>query len=457
MKRIILPITLAALLPSAIFAADYLDRSAWTWKTSSECSPEEDITGLKGIYDGNTVTCWHSNYHAENGTPERANPHWVMIDRGSDSSPVYGLSYIPRQNSGVNPSTACTKYAIYFADKSLENTPSTSAIDIEYAIGSADVSGNWAGDNTEKIVMFEKPTTARYILFVNLESYSSKSAACAEMNLMGKSGQGTGDDPIATDYNAIQIETPAGNKHRIAIDGENLAFSMVNGNIRMGNSGITIEYAMSEVRYFRPEKYDFADEEFYVGPKEDIYAHPVLPVTITLDSEVLTLEEGETAKLTATVENEPDNASVNWESSDALVATVNNDGMVTAVKAGNATITATCGEASASCVLTVTAKTVTPPDPIDPDDPDNPDNPDDPGSDSIDSAEMPTISFKRVGDNLIVSGITTGNEVTLHSVSGLKVCTADVSARGTAVLPVGSLPRTAYILSASGLTMKISF
>ena len=86
-----------------------------------------------------------------------------------------------------------------------------------------------------------------------------------------------------------------------------------------------------------------------------------IPVTgVTLDKSSLTLAEGGTAQLTATVK--PDNVSnkaVTWESGDTSVATVDTNGKVTAVGAGTATITATTqdGGKTATCVVTVTAQT----------------------------------------------------------------------------------------------------
>ena len=86
-----------------------------------------------------------------------------------------------------------------------------------------------------------------------------------------------------------------------------------------------------------------------------------VPATgVTLDKTTLSLTEGESATLTATVE--PENATdkaIVWASSDNAVATVEN-GVVTAVKAGTATITAACGSAKAECTVTVTAAPASP-------------------------------------------------------------------------------------------------
>lgn len=80
-----------------------------------------------------------------------------------------------------------------------------------------------------------------------------------------------------------------------------------------------------------------------------------IPVTsIELDKTELSLEQGATATLTATVK--PDDATdktVTWTSSDSEIATVDNTGKVTAIKNGSATITAKAGEKSAICSVLV--------------------------------------------------------------------------------------------------------
>ena len=82
-----------------------------------------------------------------------------------------------------------------------------------------------------------------------------------------------------------------------------------------------------------------------------------VPVSnVTLDKTTITLSDGQTAKLTATVTPEDaDNKNVSWSSDNTAVATVAADGTVTAVKAGTAKITVTTvdGGKTATCTVTV--------------------------------------------------------------------------------------------------------
>ena len=98
----------------------------------------------------------------------------------------------------------------------------------------------------------------------------------------------------------------------------------------------------------------------FTMPAENVEVQAVfgLSVTsITLDKTELSLYTGDSETLTATIE--PDNATnqnVTWSSSDETIATVDNNGTVTAVGAGEATITVTTenGCKTATCIVTVT-------------------------------------------------------------------------------------------------------
>lgn len=81
---------------------------------------------------------------------------------------------------------------------------------------------------------------------------------------------------------------------------------------------------------------------------------PVAVSEVTLSRTALTMTVGDTEKLTATVL--PEHAGYDglvWSSNNTSVALVDVEGLVTAVSAGNATITATVGGKQATCEVTV--------------------------------------------------------------------------------------------------------
>ena len=87
---------------------------------------------------------------------------------------------------------------------------------------------------------------------------------------------------------------------------------------------------------------------------------------ISLNPDIsLKIEEGNSSKITATVvPSNATNSSVKWVSSSPDVATVDDSGNVTAIKAGSTTITCTAVDGSgvsASCTVTVKAKSTTNP------------------------------------------------------------------------------------------------
>lgn len=101
---------------------------------------------------------------------------------------------------------------------------------------------------------------------------------------------------------------------------------------------------------------DTPKEVFTAKVKVTRPAEPVAATSVKLDKDTLGLTTGSSATLTATVEPVgATNKNVTWESSDSRVATVDENGKVTAVKAGNATITVTTedGKYTATCTVKV--------------------------------------------------------------------------------------------------------
>jgi len=83
------------------------------------------------------------------------------------------------------------------------------------------------------------------------------------------------------------------------------------------------------------------------------------PLTqITLNKETTTIQKGstETLSVTYTPADTTDDKTVTWTSDDETVATVNSIGVVTAQSDGTTTITATVGNCSDSCIVTVEAE-----------------------------------------------------------------------------------------------------
>ncbi len=96
-------------------------------------------------------------------------------------------------------------------------------------------------------------------------------------------------------------------------------------------------------------------------------AQSAVTVGITPDSAVMTVGETRTFQASAS-----DGSKIGWTTDNALVASVDGAGKVTALSSGNVSITATAegSGASASCFVTVEAATVLPPADPDPEKPD---------------------------------------------------------------------------------------
>ncbi|EKQ57207.1 MULTISPECIES: Ig-like domain-containing protein [unclassified Clostridium] len=114
--------------------------------------------------------------------------------------------------------------------------------------------------------------------------------------------------------------------------------------LNLSNHSVKIVNKDSSGNYFL---LDAIDVDGYLGE----YAE-----SITLDKSSIDLNVGDSQQLTATTT--PAGAQVTWTSSDSSIATVDSTGKVTAVKEGQATITATTTDGSnlsASCVVNVTS------------------------------------------------------------------------------------------------------
>lgn len=134
------------------------------------------------------------------------------------------------------------------------------------------------------------------------------------------------------------------------------------GAAKGASQNFTLSLGDSTATHLLLQVYDYAEN--YVTYKLNLNPDELAGnVTVKLNTEALTLYKGNVAKLTASVEPfgvQPD--TVTWSSDNTDVATVNDNGLVTAVGKGTANITAASVKdpsVSATCVVTVKAVEVT--------------------------------------------------------------------------------------------------
>ena len=203
-----------------------------------------------------------------------------------------------------------------------------------------------------------------------------------------------------------------------------------------GSTTVTIEFTTPQ-QYLRINK---DGKETWVNTIR-VYTGSVGPIAVekvTLNKTTLTLETGQNETLTATVI--PDNAAnknLSWDSDNKAVATVDEDGKVSALTAGTANITVTTedGGKTATCAVTVTAPAA----PIE--------------VESISIKEATTIaigSSETLTVNYTPADANTGKEVTWSS-SDATVATVDANGKVTG-LKAGTATITATSKTKSAIT-----
>ena len=175
-----------------------------------------------------------------------------------------------------------------------------------------------------------------------LGSYGIAAGSNHEIEITGGEVTAEGGSGAITKYNSslvpvVKISPPSG--RHIAVDaGENAESAAA-----IDGSPFSYEY-------------DGTDVAGSINGKKYFHSYEVIPATgLTVTPEELSLGVGGVDVLTAKVT--PSNASapnVTWESSASDVVEVEQNGKITALKAGTATITASYGSLSATCVVTVT-------------------------------------------------------------------------------------------------------
>ncbi len=440
-------------------AADnsYLNRSSWTWSASS--SDTQDGGGVNALHDDDYSTFWHSNYHEESS---HNCPHWIMIDRGSDKNTFQGISYVPRQGAYNN---IVTEFRVYLSNTAFGNITSVDTS----ALGYPDYSGSFdgSGDYSERTFSFGKDRSERYVLFIIDNCNSGRSTAVAEFYLLSKTdGSGTGSG--GSNHNAVLIHNTDGSDHRIAIDGEALNVTLNGRMVHMTNSGITIEYDIPEVQHFAFETYQFPEDTYYIGNKQDLNSQPQ-PDPEPFDL-IVTPADG--------TEVEDSLLSISFAHPFGLETEVTgNDAIVLArgilpIRRWTCTQlselydpeTRTYTLSDINCTVTGTY-TLTIPSTIIVEK-ENPVNYNNQltanitlkkGESSItDTDATSTLGFRVADRRLLINGINAGSTATLFTITGIEAASAKVTPFGTATIDLSGLSSGAYVLHVDGKSFKIT-
>ena len=119
-------------------------------------------------------------------------------------------------------------------------------------------------------------------------------------------------------------------------------------------AGISVELQNALIRWCENSVFSSLEGNSILSNLKTAMGYIEKTTSITLDKTEITLFAGAQAKITATLTPVDANEPILWSSSDIQVATVL-EGTVTCLKEGTAVITATSGECSATCNVTVSA------------------------------------------------------------------------------------------------------
>lgn len=296
------------------------------WTSSDPEIVQVDTNGLvKGISSGSaTVTATTENgLTATCSVLVPVEAESVSLDK-TEANVSVGRTI--RLNATVAPETATDKSVVWTSSDENIATVDKDGLVTGIASGEATITATTANGKTAE---------CRITVSVPVESVSlDKESAMLE----------TGETLLLT---ATVLPENAGNKSVTwSSSAENVASVDKNGLVTAKSAGEAV------ITVVTTDGYKEATCKITVTA-------PVVSVTgVTLNKSALTLEVGEAEKLTATIEPaDATDKSLSWTTSDESVAIVDESGVVTALKAGTATITVSAADGkTAVCEVTVTEK-----------------------------------------------------------------------------------------------------
>ena len=222
-------------------------------------------------------------------------------------------------------------------------------------------------NNNGKLYLFKKGTafdTVKDSYLYSLD-YANAAKEWTQVGTNSITDKGVNNASLCFDGDNVYVGTTASDNITFVsglVDGEwqqlgtNVSIQDISGlNISYGNSKIYATYLDSDTGKAVVRSYEVKSADKPEQPVE-------VPITeVQLGREALDMYEGDTFKLTATVlpVNTTDSKDISWSSNNEAVATVSEDGTVTAKSVGTAVITATSTNGkTASCTVTVEKKLI---------------------------------------------------------------------------------------------------
>ncbi|MBQ2941163.1 MAG: discoidin domain-containing protein [Clostridia bacterium] len=174
-----------ALFAVPSFAEEYLDRSDWTFKASSEIS----WGFIDEAFDGKADTFWHTFYKAEGSTVTEKDkpPHTVEINLPKAEN-ISGIAYLPRQD---HQSGRLLSFEVYISSSGNDKGEKAATVTISDQTSTDEVK-----------TMFAKTYSAKKITIVVTKS-AGDIGACAEFNFIG------GTDGVKTEESKAESTTTA--------------------------------------------------------------------------------------------------------------------------------------------------------------------------------------------------------------------------------------------------------
>ncbi len=299
---------------------------AITWETSDDTTATVSATGLvTGVKEGNvTITAKSAADATKLDTIELSvvEPEGTLVEKVLAEYDFGGLTGL---GTGLNSSTGLTAF----------NNSYVEANSLSNSLASVNLTNVYDGNGDGKCFY---PNTSGLI-----KTGTSKNNGIIELTL-SEDVSVTKVEVVAQPWSETSDDTMSVN------DGEEKALPIEADTVT------TFEGNFANVVKIETAKRAFIfNIKLYVKVIETGENVPV--ESVTLNHTELSMVTGETVTLVASVSPiTATDKTVVWESNDSKVATVE-DGVVTAVAAGNATITATAGGKSATCSVVVSEVT----------------------------------------------------------------------------------------------------